>query len=242
MVYFILALLVCAAGGYLLGSINTSLIVGKFYQLDVRQHGSGNAGTTNVLRTLGKKAAIFTFLGDFAKGILASLLGRYLMLLIPVLFGEAVFGTVSIPEQAGLMAAGAFCVFGHNWPVYFGFKGGKGVLTTFAVFLMMAPIPALMALAVFILLAAISRYISLASIVAAVFLPLLVWITSLAGWNLVAEPVGRYLLFCIPLSLLVVFRHRKNIRKLLDGTENRLGSKERKDVPLEETEKEENQL
>ncbi|MDP4182682.1 MAG: glycerol-3-phosphate acyltransferase, partial [Bacillota bacterium] len=96
--------------GYLLGSLNSSLIIGKIYGVDVRKHGSGNAGATNTLRTLGKKAALFVTLGDVFKGIIACLLGYFLL------------------GNDGLMSAGIGAIIGHNWPLYFKFKGGKGVL------------------------------------------------------------------------------------------------------------------
>lgn len=219
--YYGLALLLCALCGYLLGSINTSLIVGKFYGVDVRKYGSGNAGTTNVLRTLGKKAAAFTFLGDFLKGIVACLIGSGIMTLAMTVFGQSVFGQAEDPAQTGLMAAGAFSVFGHNWPVYFGFKGGKGVLTTFSVLLMMGPVPALLTVVFFVIVVALTRYISLGSILSAVFLPVLVGVGSLLGADFGVGPVARYLLFCIPLALLIILRHKKNIVKLLHGTENK---------------------
>lgn len=219
--YFGLALFICAICGYLLGSINSSLIVGKFYGVDVRNYGSGNAGTTNVLRTLGKKAAAFTFIGDFLKGIIACLVGSGLISLCLLVFGDAVFGTVTNPAQIGLMAAGAFSVFGHNWPVYFGFKGGKGVLTTFSVLLMMGPIPALFALLFFIIVVALTRYISLGSMLAGVFLPVFVGVTSLFDLHWGVEETVSYLIFTIPLVLLLIVRHRKNIVRLIHGTENK---------------------
>jgi len=222
-IYCVMAGLLCAACGYILGSINTSLIVGKFYKVDVRQHGSGNAGATNVLRTLGKKAAIFTFLGDFLKGVIACLAGRGLVALI-LLFTDAT-GIAPINHTVGLMIAGAFCIFGHNWPVFFGFKGGKGVLTTFAVFIMMAPIPALIALLFFVIIVAITRYVSLASMLTAVFLPLLVYLSGIFQWNVGVENITEYLIFCIPLALLIIVKHKKNIIKLIHGKENKLGKK-----------------
>lgn len=106
--------------GYLLGSVNSAVILSKLvYKKDIRLQGSGNAGMTNMQRIYGKKAALFTFLGDFCKGIVAVLLGRLLL---------GVFASASLH---GACIAGAFAVIGHNWPLYFGFKGGKGVLTTF---------------------------------------------------------------------------------------------------------------
>lgn len=124
--------------GYLLGSVNSAVILSKLvYKKDIRLQGSGNAGMTNMQRIYGKKAALFTFLGDFCKGIVAVLLGRLLL---------GVFASASLH---GACIAGAFAVIGHNWPLYFGFKGGKGVLTTFSVMIIIAPLPTLVAFGIF---------------------------------------------------------------------------------------------
>ena len=135
-----------AAAGYLLGSLNTSLIVGRFYKVDVRKHGSGNAGMTNTLRTLGKKAALFVILGDIAKGVLACA-------------GYFIYG-----GQLGGMLGGTACITGHILPVFFGFRGGKRVPTAFAVLLMLDWQIALGLLLVFIVILLATRYVSLGSI------------------------------------------------------------------------------
>lgn len=154
--------------GYLLGSINTAIIVGKlFYKTDVREHGSGNAGTTNTLRILGKGAAIAVLIGDFLKGVIACLIGRYLA------------GEIISEVFAGEYLGGLFAVLGHNWPVYFGFKGGKGVLTSFAVVLMFSPKSALVCLSAFIIIVALTRYVSLGSIIGGVLFRL--WPISMAS-------------------------------------------------------------
>ena len=137
--------------GYLIGSVNTSIIIGKLlYKADVRDYGSGNAGATNALRAFGKGAALAVIVGDLLKGILACLIGRYV-------FGEINPGSGIF---LGEYFAGFFAVIGHNWPVYFGFKGGKGVATSFAVILMFSPVAALICLGAFIVIVAITRYVS----------------------------------------------------------------------------------
>lgn len=144
-------LVLSAVIGYLLGSVNTSLVVGKLiYNTDVRQYGSGNAGATNTLRTLGKTAALLVVIGDSLKGILACLMGRWLA------------GETSAGVYAGEYLAGIMAVIGHNWPLYFGFRGGKGVMTAFAVALMLSPMAALICLLLFIVTVAITRYVPLA--------------------------------------------------------------------------------
>lgn len=191
--------------GYLLGSINTSIIVGKFfYKTDVREHGSGNAGATNTLRILGKSAAISVLFGDFLKGVIACLIGRYLA-------GELLPGI-----YAGEYLAGMFAVLGHNWPVYFKFKGGKGVLTSFAVVLMFSPLAALNCLVGFIIIVALTRYVSLGSVVCAVFFPIMAF---LFGEPLLMVAVGTLL------AILIVVRHSANIQRLLAGNEKKLSLK-----------------
>lgn len=150
----------CVIAGYLLGSLNGSLIIGKlFYNQDVRKHGSGNAGATNTLRTLGKTAAAGVLAVDILKGILACITGRLII------------GDSDNLGYVGMYAAGFAAIIGHNWPVFFGFKGGKGVLTTFSVVMYISPLPALVCLGIFIIVVAITRYVSLGSMIAAVCWP-----------------------------------------------------------------------
>jgi glycerol-3-phosphate acyltransferase PlsY len=205
----VLALLV----GYLLGSANTSLIVGKFYGVDVRKHGSGNAGMTNTLRTLGKLPALLVIIGDLLKGILACVVGYYIFK-----SGLNAAEPDGLKEHIalGVLAGGTGAVLGHNWPLYFGFKGGKGVLTTFAVILMAAPIQGLILLGIFLVVVALTRYVSLGSITAAAVFPFL---TAFMG----KEP--EYIVFAVFVALLVILRHGSNITRLIKGTENKLGHK-----------------
>jgi glycerol-3-phosphate acyltransferase PlsY len=191
-----------AIAGYLLGSLNTSLIVGKFYSVDVRQHGSGNAGMTNTLRTLGKKAALLVIIGDVLKGILAYIAGYY------------IYG-----GQLGGLVGGTACILGHIWPVFFGFKGGKGVLTAFSVLLMFDWSIALGLLLVFIIILLLTRYVSLGSIIAALLFPIT---AALFGRDI------KTLVFSGIIAVLVIIKHHKNIKRLLDGTEPRLTLKKSK--------------
>jgi len=198
-------ILLSAIAGYLLGSVNTSLVVGKlFYKKDVRQYGSGNAGATNTLRTLGKTAAAIVVAGDLVKGILACLIGRWLA-------GEADAGVYAGEYLAGIMA-----VIGHNWPLSFGFKGGKGVMTAFAVALVLAPASALICLAVFIIVVAMTRYVSLGSMVGGAAFPLVTWIMG--------EPLF-LVLTALLLAILIVARHSSNIKRLVEGNEKKLSFK-----------------
>ncbi len=190
-----LQIVLSGIAGYLLGSINSSIIVGKLYRIDIRQYGSGNAGMTNTLRTLGKKAAFFVLIGDILKGI------------ISYLFGLALAGKV------GAMTAGTLAIIGHNWPVYFQFKGGKGVLTSAAVLFMMNAEIAALLLLIFAVVVVMTRYVSLGSIIAAALFPVLA---------IVYRQDAGFVIFSIVICLLVIFRHRSNISRILNGTESKL--------------------
>lgn len=197
--------------GYLLGSVNAAVIISKtFYRKDIRTCGSGNAGTTNMLRTFGKKAAAGTFLVDLLKGIVAALIG----LLVMKLSG---FDTVT-GEVFGAIGA----ILGHNWPVYFGFKGGKGVLTSFAVALVIMPIPALICLGVFVVAVVITRYVSLGSMLAAFSLPFTVYF--LGGSLGIVGGFTMYFIFSVFVAALLIARHYANIGRLIKGTESKLFS------------------
>ncbi len=188
--------------GYLLGSLNSSVIVGKIYGKDIRKHGSRGAGLTNTLRVLGKPAAAFVFAGDILKGILACLAG--------ILLGVASHG-----DNISLLAAGAGAVIGHNWPLYFGFRGGKGVLTAVSVLFMVNWVVALICLSLFVIIVALTRYVSLGSICAALLFAVISFIPVFGG--------GPYFyVFACFISSMVILRHMANIKRLLSGTENKL--------------------
>ena len=184
--------------GYLLGSFSTGVVISKhFAKTDIRTQGSGNAGTTNMLRMLGRKLALFTFLGDMLKGVIAVFIGKALV-------GGDLGGVLGV--------VGA--VLGHYYPLYFGFKGGKGIATSFGSLLFVFPVEALLALAVFIVLVALTHYVSVGSIAAAFALPALLFFTR--GDNLTVCIITA----CIGAS--VIWRHRANIKRLIAGTESKL--------------------
>jgi acyl phosphate:glycerol-3-phosphate acyltransferase len=187
--------------GYLLGSVNSSIVVGKFYGVDVRKHGSGNAGATNTLRTLGKKAAIIATLGDMVKGFIACIIG------------------LLIANDMGVMTAGVAAIIGHNWPIYFNFKGGKGILTSLAVVLMMDWRIALILLGIFIIIVAITRFVSLGSIVSTVLFPII-------AATLFAKPT-EFIVYSTVMAAMAIFRHRTNIQRIIKGTESKLGAKKK---------------
>lgn len=210
--FAIIIMILPAIIGYLLGSLNSSIIVGKFYGVDIRKQGSGNAGTTNALRVLGKKAALFVLIGDLLKGILAYLAGYYLFksIITP-------FTGYPLVNEVGGMIGGTAAIIGHILPVFFGFKGGKGVLTTLAVLFMIDWLAALLLLGVFIIIVAITRYVSLGSMVGAVLLPV--------TFIVLGRSTPFKLVFSVVIAILVVFMHRANIKRLLSGTESKLGAK-----------------
>ncbi len=194
----ILYLLLSAAAGYLLGSLNSSLLLGLIYKIDIRKYGSGNAGMTNTLRTIGKKAAAFVTLGDILKGIAACSLGML------------------IDGRTGVIAGGAACVIGHNWPVFFGFRGGKGVLTSAAVVFFIDWKAGLIALLVFLIMVIITRYVSLGSIMSAI---------TIFVYALITAKDIQVIVFMAALGILVILRHQKNIKRLIEGTESKIGKK-----------------
>ena len=193
---------------YLLGSIPTSAIAGRIKGVDLRRHGSGNLGATNALRVLGPGVGVPVLAIDVGKGLLAALL-----------IGRLGAASALGPSGAAL-AAGLAAVAGHIWPVFAGFRGGKGVATACGVFLAMSPLAALAAIALWGVVVGITRYVSLGSILAAAFLPWAVVLEArLAGRPL---PVPLVVVAAVVAAALVA-RHRSNIRRLITGTENRFG-------------------
>lgn len=198
---------------YLLGSISFSVIISKkMAGFDVREKGSGNAGSTNVLRTVGKKAAILTLICDCLKGIV--------VILIAVLASKIVKGT-----DAGLLVqlAGVAVVIGHTFPIFFKFKGGKGVATSLGVLLIINWQIGLICLVFALTLMALTRFVSLGSVSAAILFPIL---TIFIQENYIVP--GNYIIFGVVLAAIVVFNHRANVKRLLTGTENKLSFKKSK--------------
>lgn len=203
--YFIVAII-----AYCLGSISFSVIISKkMAGFDVREKGSKNAGSTNVLRTVGKKAAIFTLICDILKGVVA--------VLIAVLLGNLIEGT----DKALLVQIAGLCaVIGHTFPVFFKFKGGKGVATALGVLFVANWQIALICLVFALLLMAITRMVSVGSLAAAVLFPVL---TIFISNNYIVE--GSYLIFGILMAAIVIYNHRSNLKRLATGTENKISFK-----------------
>lgn len=202
-VYFIFA-----AVSYLLGSINTGILVSKIlYNDDIRSYGSHNAGATNILRTYGKKAAAITVVGDALKGVAAIFLVK--------LFYR-IFAAFHLPDiQSVTYTAAFFAVLGHNFPLYFGFKGGKGVLTSIAVIITLDPFLGLATLLISVLIMAVTKYVSLGSVMGAIL--------AVALSVFFRTDNIRFIILCSLLAALIIYRHRSNIVRLAHGTESKLG-------------------
>lgn len=191
-------LLLCIVAGYLIGNIQTAIIISKFrYHDDVRNHGSGNAGSTNMVRVFGYRPGLLTFVGDFVKAVLAVIVGRLLM------------GTY------GGYAAGFFVVIGHCFPVFAGFRGGKGVASSFGVAWMVFPLGAAITTVVIVIVLALSKRVSLMSLIGMVAF----FITTIIfKWG-----TDMYLiLLAFALLVVVYLRHTENIKRLIRGEEKQL--------------------
>jgi glycerol-3-phosphate acyltransferase PlsY len=215
-----LAVLLTAISAYLLGSISSAVIVSKaMYQEDVREKGSGNAGATNVLRSYGKKAALYTTIGDFLKAVVAVLVGGFLLTHIQ-LTGNPMFNEDSI-RIVGWYLAGVCCVLGHLYPLYFGFRGGKGVMTSFGMIMILDYRVGLICFAVFCITLAISRMVSLSSVLAVFVAPFLVYVLQ----KFVDHRSDEAVTFCVTVIAVVVFtiifKHRSNLVRIYKGSENK---------------------
>lgn len=193
-----LHIMLCAVIGYFMGCFSTGIILGDMAKIDIRKYGSKSTGTTNVIRVMGFKMGLMTFIGDFIKAVIAVLLG------------------MMIGGRDGGLIAGLFSVIGHNWPVFYGFKGGKGIACSTAVLLLNVPLEGAISATIAISVIYLSRYVSLGSLSlllsAAVILPF-----TRGLW-----PVGAWALL---LFVFAVYRHRTNIQRLMRGTESKFTGK-----------------
>lgn len=211
--------LVCVIIGYAFGLLQTGFFYGKAHHIDIRKHGSGNAGTTNALRTLGWKAGAVTFLGDCFKCVAA------------VLVAHLIYGrTYSDIMPLLSMYAGMGAVLGHNYPFYLKFKGGKGIAATAGLILSTNIWMAVICLIVFIAVVGITRYVSLGSLVIVVLFVIEVVVYGQGGHFGLAAP-RLYEIYAIVIFLMfsAFYKHRANIGRLMSGTENKLGAKKKED-------------
>ena len=207
---------------YLLGSINSAIVISRvLFHEDIRTRGSGNAGMTNMLRTYGKRAAVLTLVGDLSKTVIA-------LLIAALFFGFNYRGGIAIGGNLGeCYVAGLFAVLGHIFPVYYKFKGGKGVLVTSTMALVLTPIPFLILFVVFVLTVAVSKYVSLGSVIVATLYPVV-----LHGYFVVAFDSTMPALAAVSsivIAIIIVWCHRSNLVRIGDRTENKLSFGKKRD-------------
>ena len=207
--------IVCLAVGYLCGLIQTGYIYGKMNHIDIRKYGSGNSGTTNALRVLGKKAGLIVFIGDFLKTV------------IPCMVVRIIFRDRPDIMYLLLLYTALGTILGHNFPFYLGFKGGKGIAATAGLIFSTDWRITVICLVVFILIVAVTRYVSLGSlVVVTIFLAGMIWFGSHGQYLLGAGVLPEFYAVAAVITTLAYWRHRANIVRLLHGNENKLwGSK-----------------
>ncbi|MDY6892151.1 MAG: glycerol-3-phosphate 1-O-acyltransferase PlsY [Chloroflexota bacterium] len=195
--------IIVVIGSYLIGSIPSGVLLGKIRGVDVRAYGSGKTGSTNVLRTLGTKAAAIALIADVLKGVIAVLIAKY-----------------TLGSPVGEMAAGFAAIAGHDWSIFIRFQGGRGVATSVGALFVMAPLVAAASLAIFALIVAVTRYASLGSLLGATSAVVIMAVLS----ALDMAPVV-YVIFTAVAVALIIIQHRDNISRLLSGTESKVGQK-----------------
>ncbi len=208
---------VCLVIGYLFGLFQTGYLYSRYHHTDIRNYGSGNSGATNVLRVMGKKAGLIVFLGDSFKAIFACLLTRFLFRDQPELL------------YVYLLYTGFGVILGHNFPFYMGFKGGKGIAATAGLFAATDIRIALICLVVFVVAVAVTRYVSVGSIlIVTIFAVCIIIFGSHGDYGVGKEHLPELYAVAVCICLMAIWRHRPNIVRLLNGTENKFGSKKQK--------------
>lgn len=208
--------ILCLAVGYCFGLFQTGYLYSKKHNVDIRKHGSGNAGSTNVLRVMGPKAGAIVFCGDFLKTF------------IPCLVTRAIFA--GHPEYMNLMViyVALGVILGHNYPCYMQFRGGKGIAATVGLMFAMDPRVGIVCLALFGLIFLATRYVSLGSLVmVTLFLVGMVFFGGRGDYGLGAEYLTEFYVVSAIITAMAFWRHRSNIKRLLNGTENKIGGKKK---------------
>lgn len=220
--------IICLIIGYCFGLFQTGYIYGKINNIDIRDFGSGNAGTTNAMRVLGKKAGIITYIGDMLKGVLAGLTIR---IIFGIIFDISKYGDSYSIIYILVLYTGLGVVLGHNYPFYMNFKGGKGIAASSGVILSLFNLPlALLSMFTFIVVTYISKYVSLGSIVMMImYFFSIIFMVSTGNINIIGNDnkIEIFLLTFI-FSGLAIFKHRGNIVRLINGTERKIGQKKLK--------------
>lgn len=230
MAMIIISLLITAVISYLLGSCNSSIIVVRLLKHeDIREHGSKNAGLTNTLRCYGKVPALLTLVGDLAKGVIAAIIS---IIIAKALVGQAAplwFDKMTVGYVSGI-----FSIIGHIFPLYYGFKGGKGVLVSCSILLVIDPVTFCIVIPFFILVVAVTKYVSVGSISAAVAYPFITFCVHyfVDGLGMGISLLHAGLTCCT--GALLIYMHRANIQRLRNGTENKFGAKKNKEAVTKE--------
>ncbi|MCD8187629.1 MAG: glycerol-3-phosphate 1-O-acyltransferase PlsY [Ruminococcus sp.] len=220
---YIRAFAAAALIGYFLGSINFSILVVRLLKgEDIREKGSGNAGLTNTLRCYGKGCALLTLIGDLGKGVAAVLLSRLVCSLL-----DAGISPDNDTHYIGYIA-GFFAIIGHVFPIYYGFKGGKGALVGVSIFLVVDPAVFAILIVIFAIVLIISKYVSLSSIIASVCCPLATFMSEYFIFGASAKLSLLYAALSIPMAAMVIWMHRSNIQRLREGCENKFSFKSSK--------------
>lgn len=214
----ILAIVIAAALGYLLGSLNSAILTVRLLKHeDVRQFGSGNAGLTNTLRCFGKLCALFTLIGDLAKGVIAVLLSRVI--------ANALTDGIADLYMIGAIA-GIFAIIGHVFPLYYGFKGGKGVLVGVSIFLVLDWRVFCILIGIFAVILLATKYVSLASMIGAACCPPLTFAMQyFADRTYTVPQIVIHFVEMLVMAVMVIYMHRENIQRLRNGTERKFGEK-----------------
>ena len=213
--YIIMAII-----AYLIGSVNFSILISKKKAgFDIREKGSGNAGTTNMLRSVGKGAALITLILDILKGVVTVLIAIFYSFILYKAFD------VNLNSALLVQIAGIFVILGHTFPIYFGFKGGKGVATTLGILLVTNWHVGLICLVFALVLIVITKMVSVGALGAAILFPVLTIFSDQISF---IKP-GNYIIYSILIAIIVCFNHRTNIQRLMNGTENKISFKKKKE-------------
>ncbi len=205
--------IICLVFGYLFGLFQTGYLYGKLHKIDIRQHGSGNSGSTNVLRVMGVKAGATVFMGDFLKTV------------IPCFIVRIFYKDQTSIQYLMILYTGLGVILGHNYPFYMNFKGGKGIAATAGILVSLDWTVTLICLIAFVLIVAVTRFVSLGSlVVVSIFLALMIFEGSRGTYGLAAEYLTEFYLVSACVTALAFWKHRANIVRLLHGTENKIGS------------------
>lgn len=227
---FILALTLSAVVSYLLGSCNSAIIVVRLWKkVDVRDFGSKNAGLTNTLRCFGKGAALITLLGDLAKGVVAVLLSKLIFVLLDTGISDVLGNEITGVNNLRFIGyiAGFLAILGHIFPLYYGFKGGKGILVSASILIVTDPLTFCIVIPFFALILALTKYVSVSSISAAIAYPIITFTTQYYISDVPKNLALLHTILVIGTSILLIYMHKSNIVRLKNHTENKFSFKKK---------------